>query len=111
MTHLSEERIAEIREHVRRLSDFKIGFESWMSGSRWRYTDIATRLVIAIQLNHEDDPSWYKGFPYAVAESTIDAHDLIACSLRLDEGNSQFFTDVEVVENRTSLIVVMRNGD
>jgi hypothetical protein len=39
-----------------------------------------------------------------VAESTIYAHDLRACSLRRDEGSPQFFTDTEVAENRTSLI-------
>ena len=94
MTHLSEERIAEIREHRIRLSDFKIGFEFWMSGARWRCTDIGTRLVIAIkhELDHED-PSWYKGPPYAVVEHALEAFDLKACSLRRDEDNSQFFTD------------------
>jgi hypothetical protein len=106
MTHLSEERIAEVREHGTRLSDFKFGFEFWMSGSRWRCTDVGMRLVVAIQLNHEDDPSWYKGPPYAVVEHTIDAHDLRACSLRRDEGNSRFFTDAEVAKIRTSGVVV-----
>jgi len=42
MTHLSEERIAEIREHGMRLSDFRIGMEFWMSGTRWCCTDIGT---------------------------------------------------------------------
>jgi hypothetical protein len=43
-----------------------VGFEFMMSGSRWCWTDIGTRLVDAIQLSHEDDPSWYKGPSYAV---------------------------------------------
>jgi hypothetical protein len=63
MTHLSEERIADIREHGIRLSDFAIGLEFWMSRTRWRCTDIGTRLVIAIKLNQDDAPSWYKDPP------------------------------------------------
>jgi hypothetical protein len=89
-----------------RLSDFSIGLEFWMSGARWRCTGIGTRLVIAIKINHEDDPSWYEGPPYAEVESTIDAHDLKACSLRRDEGNPQCFTDEEVARIRTSGVVV-----
>jgi len=50
-----------------RLSDFYIGLEFYMSGSRWRCTDIGSRVVLAIKLEHEDDPSWYKGPPYASA--------------------------------------------
>jgi hypothetical protein len=106
MTHLSEERIAEIREHGMRLSDFSIGLEFWMSVVRWRCTGIGTQLVIAIKLNHEDDPSSYEGSPDAVVESAIDAHDLKACSLRRDEGNSQCFTDEEAARIRTSGVVV-----
>jgi hypothetical protein len=79
-----------------RLSDFKIGMEVWMSGSRWRCTDIGTRLVIAIKLDHDDDPSWYDGPPYAVCEHTIDLHDFAACSLTRYEGNSESYTDEEV---------------
>jgi hypothetical protein len=96
MEHLSEERIAEIREHGMRLSDFKIGMEFWMSGSRWRCTDIGTRLVIAIKLDMDDDPSWYSGPPYAVCECPIDRRDLSACSLSRNDGNSRYFTDEEV---------------
>jgi hypothetical protein len=68
--------------------DFAIGLEFWMSGFRWRCTDIGTRVVIAIKLDRDDDPSWYNGPPYAVAESVLDEYDLMACSLRQGEGNS-----------------------
>jgi hypothetical protein len=97
MTHLSEERIAEIREHGMRLADFRIGMEFWMSGTRWRCTDIGTRLVIAIQLVYDDDPGWYKGPPYAIPQSTIEPHDFPDCSLDRYGGNSYNFSD-EVVE-------------
>jgi hypothetical protein len=70
-----------MREHSMRLSDFQIGLEFWMSGSRWRCTDVGTRLVIAIKLDHDDDPSWYNGPPYAVCECPIDEYAIPACSL------------------------------
>jgi hypothetical protein len=93
MTHLSEERIAEIREHGMRLSDFRVGMEFWMSGTRWRCTDIGTRLVIAIQLVYDDDPFWYKGPPYAIPQSTIEPHGFPDCSLDRYGGNSYNFSD------------------
>jgi hypothetical protein len=102
MEHLSEERIAEIREDGMRLSDFRIGMEFWMSGARWRCTDIGTRLVIAIKLDHDDDPSWYDGPPYAVCEHTIDRHDFTACSLTRYDGNSESYSDEEVERIRNS---------
>lgn len=61
--------------------EFKIGLEFWMSGAKWRCTDIGTRVVVAIKLDHPEDPSWYAGPPYAVAELVLDEHDLPACSL------------------------------
>jgi hypothetical protein len=60
-------------------SDFSIGMEFWMSDNRWRCTDIGTRTVIAINLD-KDDPSWYNGPPYAVAEAVLDENDIEACS-------------------------------
>lgn len=65
--------------------DFTIGIEFYIGGSRWRCTDIGTRVIIAIKLDHEDDPSWYNGPPYAVAESALDEYDLPACNLELEE--------------------------
>jgi hypothetical protein len=88
MRRISKEEVAKLREHSMRLSDFHIGLEFWMSGSRWRCTDIGTRLVIAIKLDMDDDPRWYSGPPYAVCECPIDPHDLSACSLSRNDGNS-----------------------
>jgi hypothetical protein len=69
-------------------SDFKIGLEFWMSGSRWRCTDVGSRVVVAIKLDRYDDPIWYYGPPYKVEEHSLDEYDLTACSLREGEGNS-----------------------
>lgn len=60
-------------------SDFRIGCEFLISGDRWRCTDVGTRTVIAIKLEHEDDLSWYNGPPYAVAEAALDEYDIEAC--------------------------------
>lgn len=91
-----------MREHSMRLSDFHIGLEFWMSGSRWRCTDVGTRLVIAIKLDHDDDPSWYNGPPYAVCEHTIDNSEIHICSLMRHGGNSYNFTDEEIERSRNS---------
>ncbi|WP_257540232.1 hypothetical protein [Sphingobium sp. CFD-1] len=48
-------------------ADFVIGGEFMMSGSRWRCTDVGTRIVVAIKLDAPDS-NWYNGPPYAVAE-------------------------------------------
>jgi hypothetical protein len=68
--------------------DFKIGLEFWMSGRRWRCTDVGSRAVLAIKLDQYDDPSWYNGPPYKVEEHALDEYDLMACSLSEAEGNS-----------------------
>jgi Protein of unknown function (DUF2442) len=64
-----------------RSREFAIGRDFWMSGSRWRCTDIGTRTIIAIKLEYEDE-SWYTGPSYAVAEHVIDEDSLPACSTR-----------------------------
>jgi hypothetical protein len=45
----------------------------------WRCTDIDRRTLIAIALEHPDDPSWYNGPPYAVAECIFDENDRRGC--------------------------------
>jgi prevent-host-death family protein len=65
--------------HMRR-EDFRIGGTFWSGGRPWRCTDIGTRVITAIQLDHEDDPSWYNGPPYAVAESVFDEYDIEGCT-------------------------------
>lgn len=74
--------------------DFKIGLEFWMSGNKWRCTDVGQRTVIAIKLDdvdsridRGDDPSWYNGPPYAVAEHVIDEYDLPACAIDRADSN------------------------
>jgi hypothetical protein len=58
---LSKEQIAKMREHSMRLSDSHIGLEFWMSGSRWRCTDVGSPVVVAIKLEHDDEPCMYNG--------------------------------------------------
>jgi hypothetical protein len=62
-----------------RYEDFRIGLEFLCGGKRWRCTDIGRRTVIAIALDHDDDPSWYNGPPYAVAEMVFDEYDVGGC--------------------------------
>jgi hypothetical protein len=60
--------------------EFRIGTEFYTATGKWRCTDIGTRVVVAIQLDKED-PSWYAGPPYAVAECVLGEYDLGGCSL------------------------------
>jgi hypothetical protein len=60
-------------------AQFSIGAEFKMVDSRWRCTDVGTRVIVAIKLNHSDDQSWYNGPPYAVAEIVIDEDDMESC--------------------------------
>lgn len=60
--------------------EFKIGEEFLCGGKVWRCTDIGTRVIVAIALDHDDDPSWYNGPPYAVLESVFDEYDQEGCT-------------------------------
>jgi len=64
---------------VMKHSEFSIGKEFYCAASRWRVTDVGTRVVVAIPLEHVDDQSWYKGPPYGVAETVFDEHDIPGC--------------------------------
>lgn len=89
-----------------RRADFRIGLEFWCGGQRWRCTDIGSRVVVAICLEpHEivsaewngdpptrreeryvaDDPSWFRGPPYAVMEHVFDEYSLPGCALTAEE--------------------------
>jgi len=57
----------------------RIGSHFLCGDRHWRCTDIGTRVIVAIALDHEDDPSWYNGPPYAVAEMVFDENDLEGC--------------------------------
>ena len=79
-------------------SEFNIGAEFWCGGRQWRCTDIGTRTIVGIRVDHVEvgsEPSerrrilsraeaeaegWFNGPPYAVAESVFDEYDLEDCS-------------------------------
>jgi hypothetical protein len=61
-------------------SDCEIGKTFWCGGRPWRCTDIGTRVIVAIRLDHDDDPTWYSGPPYAVGEISLNEFDLEGCS-------------------------------
>ena len=60
-------------------ADFQIGREFLTAAGRWRCTDIGKRTIAAIRLDHDDDPSWYAGPPYAVVETVFDEYDFEGC--------------------------------
>jgi hypothetical protein len=60
-------------------TDFQIGCEFLTAAGRWRCTDLGKRTIAAIRLNHDDDPSWYNGPPYAVMETVFDEYDFEGC--------------------------------
>jgi hypothetical protein len=60
-------------------SDFSIGKEFLCGQRRWRCTDVGTRTIVAIVLDH-DDPSWEIGPPYARQEVVFDEYDLVGCT-------------------------------
>jgi hypothetical protein len=60
-------------------SDFYIGCEFLIESGRWRCTDVGTRTISAIKLEHDDDPRWYEGPPYAVVERVFDEFDIEGC--------------------------------
>jgi hypothetical protein len=60
-------------------TDFQIGCEFLTGAGRWRCTDLGKRTIAAIRLNHDDDPSWYNGPPYAVMEAVFDEYDFEGC--------------------------------
>ena len=63
-----------------KIQDFTIGDDFFTDSGKWKVTDIGSRTVIAIKLDHEDDSSWYNGPPYAVAEFVFDEYDIEGCS-------------------------------
>lgn len=66
-----------LRLTIRRIG-VKIGDEFETETGKWRVTDIGTRTVVAIKLDHPEDESWYNGPPYAVAEYVFDEGDIEA---------------------------------
>lgn len=63
------------------VTDFYIGMEFiGPAGFRFRCMDVGQRTILAIRL-HEDDPRWYEGPPYALAEEVFDERGLGGCHL------------------------------
>lgn len=73
-------------------NEFIIGQSFWLTGLEWKCTDIGTRTICAIQLD-KNDPSWYNGPPYAVAECVIDEYDQEVC-FRTKEEYEQSMTTI-----------------
>ncbi|MFL9828571.1 hypothetical protein [Rhodoplanes sp. SY1] len=61
------------------LAQFSIGCEFLTATGRWRCTDVGTRTIVAIRLDLDHDPTWYKGPPYAVPEHVFDEYDIESC--------------------------------
>jgi len=78
-------------------TDFEIGLEFECGEKRWRCTDLGTRTVIAIALEYAEDPSWYNGPPYAVAETVFDEYDLEGC--KPIENDTKIRRNLKAVEN------------
>lgn len=60
-------------------SDFKIGKDFVWGDRKWRCTDIGTRIILGIPLEHDEDLNWYSGPPYAVTERVFNENDIEAC--------------------------------
>lgn len=62
-------------------SEFYIGLE-FMAGAGfwWRCTDVGTRTILAIRLDH-DDSNWYQGPPYIAQEVVFDEREIERCYL------------------------------
>jgi hypothetical protein len=86
-----------------RHAEFKIGGTFRCGGGRlWRCTDIGTRTIVAIRIDRvevggspalrrtlsgveAEAEGWFRGPPYAVAESVFDENDIEGCSPGLAE--------------------------
>jgi hypothetical protein len=100
--HASQHIGDRMREYPAPFESWKIGAEFWMSGSRYRVTDVGSRTIAAICIDlpievvvagaagptrteMRDDPSWFNGPPYAVVEHVMDEDDLQVCYLEKPE--------------------------
>jgi hypothetical protein len=46
---------------------------------------VDNRVIVAIKLDCDNDPSWFDGPPYAVAEQVFAEEDFAGCALELTE--------------------------
>ena len=76
-----------------KIEEFFTGLEFYTTSGKWRCTDIGSRVIVAIQIDHvvvcrtdkkgevtkeivTDDKSWFHGPPYAVAAHVFDEFDM-----------------------------------
>lgn len=59
--------------------EFRLGESFWTPSGEWRCTDVGRRTIVAIQLETNLEPSWFKGPPYAVPEVVFDEYDFAVC--------------------------------
>jgi len=69
------------------IDQFKIGKAFYLLTGlgyrRWMCTDTGSRVITGICIDdHPDDPSWFNGPPYGVAERVIDEDDMEVCYLK-----------------------------
>lgn len=98
--------MAGIRQFQVEHSDFRIGLEFRCGGKRWRCTDLGTRTIIAICLEHEDDPSWYSGPPYAIVEHVFDEDGIGGCEV----GPIIPEDDGELMRKREAMLERLKNN-
>lgn len=67
-----------------RHDEFRVNLMFVCGDRLWRCTDVGTRIIAAIPLDRDQDPSWYRGPPYALAETVFDEDDQQGCT-QLDE--------------------------
>lgn len=66
-------------------ADFQVGSEFLAgAGFCWRCTDIGTRTIVAIRVDHEN-PDWYRGPPYVAQEVVFDEAEMLECHRTIDE--------------------------
>ena len=83
-----------------RLAEFEIGKPFRSGGHLWRCTDVGSRVVVAIRLDmveiggtgesralgqqEAETAGWFRGPPYAVAETVFDEDDQEGCEPAAD---------------------------
>jgi hypothetical protein len=66
-------------------ADFRIGSEFLaVAGFRWRCTDIGTRTIVAIRVDHGNS-DWYQGPPYVAKEVVFDEAEMLECHRTIEE--------------------------
>jgi hypothetical protein len=80
-------------------SDFHIGLEFIASaGLKWHCTDVGSRTVVAIRLDH-DDPNWYLGPPYIVEEKVFDEHEIKRCRMSSVEAEGASMRELDKTDH------------